>query len=74
MINILGICQIIIAVILIVLILIQQRGGGLGAVFGGATQFYGTRRGLEKTIFYLTIVLAAIFIALALATLYFYSR
>jgi preprotein translocase subunit SecG len=69
--TILGICQIIVAVILIVLILIQQRGGGLGAIFGGATQFYGTRRGLEKTIFYLTIALAAIFIILAVLMLYF---
>lgn len=47
--------QIASAIIIIILILLQQRGGGLGSVFGGESVVFQTRRGIEKTIFYLTI-------------------
>jgi len=40
----------------------------LGVVGGLATQFYGTRRGLEKIIFWLTIILGILFIALAVVS------
>ncbi len=71
MIKILEIAQIVIGIILIGLILIQQRGGGLSSAFGGGGgQFYGTRRGLEKTIFGATIALSVIFVVLALSFLY----
>ncbi|MGC8651137.1 MAG: preprotein translocase subunit SecG [Minisyncoccia bacterium] len=62
---ILVLTQIIISASLVVLILIQQRGGGIGVIGGLQTQFYGTRRGLEKIIFWLTIILGVIFISLA---------
>jgi preprotein translocase subunit SecG len=61
----LGIAQIIISVALVACVLLQQRGGGIGVVGGLQTQFYGTRRGLEKIIFWLTIILGILFIALA---------
>ena len=70
--EILLIVQIIISVILIILILLQQRGGGLGSAFGGGGgegEFYTSRRGIEKKIFGVTIVFAAIFIVLALLNL-----
>jgi len=67
--KIIQIAQIIIALILTTLVLFQQRGGGLSQVFGGSEQFYGTRRGLEKTIFILTIIFGAIFIGLGVAAL-----
>lgn len=71
MIKILELAQIIIGIVLIGLILIQQRGGGLSSAFGGGGgQFYGTRRGLEKTIFGATIALSIIFVVLALSFLY----
>ncbi len=65
----LSVAQIILAVTLILIILLQVRGGGLGGIFGQADTVYRTRRGLEKTMFQLTIVLAVIFIAVALISL-----
>lgn len=68
----LTIAQIGVSIILIVLILLQERSSGLSAVFGGAGGTpYQTRRGLEKTIFWLTIVFGIIFAALAIINLVF---
>lgn len=67
--TILPIAQIIIAVLLMVLILLQERGTALGGAFGESGGFYSTRRGLQKTIFRATIVLAVLFIALAIINL-----
>ena len=66
--NYIPIVQVIISVILIVLILLQQRGaGGLGSAFGeDAGSVYRTRRGLEKGVFITTIVLAILFLILAI--------
>lgn len=58
--------QVIVAVLLIVAILMQNRGAGLGGVFGGGGGVYLTKRGLEKKLFTATIILAAIFILLSL--------
>lgn len=58
----------IIAITLIAVIVIQgQTGAGLGAVFGGS-DMYRTRRGIEKTLWQLTFVLAGVFLALCLVT------
>lgn len=59
------IAQILIAVALIATILFQLHGGGLGGIFGQSDSVYRTRRGIEKTLFKLTIVLAIIFVILA---------
>ncbi|HUV45674.1 MAG TPA: preprotein translocase subunit SecG [Dehalococcoidia bacterium] len=59
------IAQILIAVALIATILFQLHGGGLGGIFGQPDSVYRTRRGIEKTLFKLTIVLAIIFVILA---------
>jgi len=61
----LGIAQIVVSIALVACVLLQQRGGGIGVVGGLQTQFYGTRRGLEKIIFWLTIILGVLFIVLA---------
>lgn len=68
--NILYIVQIIISVLLIVCILLQQKGSGLGAAFGGDSAVYRTKRGAEKFIFRLTIILSFLFLATALANLF----
>lgn len=62
----LGTFHIIISLILVGLILIQQRGGGLSGALGGMGEFYGTRRGLEKMIFWATVGAAALFISAAI--------
>ena len=65
----LSIAQIVLAVALVLIILLQVRGGGLGGIFGQADTVYRTRRGLEKTMFQLTVALAVIFVAVALISL-----
>jgi protein translocase SecG subunit len=67
--NILIIAQLAVSVFLIVLILLQQRGTALGSAFGGGEGFYASRRGIEKKIYWGTIIFAALFIALALINL-----
>ena len=56
----LNIAQIVICVVLIGVILLQTRNSGLGSSFGGDS-IYKTRRGVDKTLFQLTIVLAVLF-------------
>ena len=60
-----SIIQIIVSVALIVLILLQERSAGLSGIFGGEGGFYQTRRGLEKFVFYGTIVFVIVFVGLA---------
>lgn len=67
--SFLNIAQIIISVILVILILLQQRGGGLSPVFGGEGGVYRTRRGIERTIFIATIILAGLFLLVAAVNL-----
>lgn len=67
MIQIISIAQIVISILLVIAVLLQQRGGGLSPVFGGGgAGGYGTRRGVEKKIFYATIVLVALFVFTAI--------
>ena len=66
---ILSIIQLVLAILLIVAILLQQKGGGLGAAFGGSSNIYSTKRGIDKTLHYATIVIAVIFFALAIVQL-----
>ncbi len=63
---VISLIQIILAVLLILVIIIQQKGTGLGSTFGGDLSFYRTKRGAEKMIFNLTIILAFLFIALSI--------
>ena len=65
----LNISQIVLAVALILIVLLQVKGGGLGGIFGQADTVYRTKRGLEKTMFQLTIVLAVLFIIIAIVSL-----
>ena len=64
------IAQIITSVLLVTAILMQNRGAGLGGVFGGSGGVYLTKRGLEKKLFIATIVLAVIFILLSLSVFF----
>ena len=58
--DLLAIAEILVSVSLIGVILLQVRGEGLGGLRGGS--FVRTRRGLEKTLFQLTIILVAVFL------------
>lgn len=43
----------------------QLHGGGIGGIFGQSDTVYRTRRGLEKTLLRITIVLAIVFVVFA---------
>jgi preprotein translocase subunit SecG len=68
--NTLKIFQIILSLLLIVAILLQQRGSGLGLVFGGQGNVYRSRRGIEKFLFVGTIVIAILFCLLAVLQIF----
>lgn len=57
------------AVLTVAAILLQQRGSTLGAGFGSSGELYTTRRGFDKNLFDVTIVLASIFVLSILAGL-----
>jgi len=61
--------QILISILLITLILSQAKGAGLGSAWGGSSEFYTSRRGVEKIIFVATIVLAALFLLVSIISL-----
>jgi preprotein translocase subunit SecG len=63
------VAQMILAMALIASILLQQRGTGLGGAFGGEVTAYRSRRGIERTLFRLTIVLAVLFVVFSLLNL-----
>ena len=65
--KIFGIIEIIISIFLIITILLQARGSGLGAAFGGEGNVYRTKRGIEKTLFILSIIFGALFFVVGLA-------
>lgn len=57
------------AVLMILAILLQQRGATLGAGFGSSGELYTSRRGVDRNLFEVTIVLAVIFVLSILAGL-----
>jgi protein translocase SecG subunit len=63
----LAITQIIVSILIITLILLQAQGTGLGNTWTGGGETYHTRKGVEKIVFYATIVGIAIFILISLA-------
>ena len=63
--NYLNLAQIIVSVTLILVIILQARGSGFGGALGGSSSFFRTRRGAEKTLFQLTIVLVVVFILMS---------
>jgi len=66
---IINIIQLASAIALIVAIILQNRGTGLGSAFGGEGNVYRAKRGMEKTLFRLTIVLAIIFFVTAIVNI-----
>jgi preprotein translocase subunit SecG len=60
--NILQSITLISAVLMILAILLQQRGASLGAGFGSSGELFTTRRGIDKSLFDVTVVFAVFFI------------
>ncbi len=64
--NILLYVQIAVCVLVIVSILLQNRAEGLGKMFGGGGEVFRTKRGLEKFLYYFTIALVVLLVAISL--------
>lgn len=67
--NFLIVAQMVLSVALVAAVLLQIRGGGLGGIFGQPDSVYRTKRGVEKVIFQLTLVLVVLFAAVSLLML-----
>lgn len=65
----LSVAQILLSIALILAVLFQVRGGGLGGIFGQPSTVFRTKRGVEKTLFQLTIVLVVLFVIVSIMTL-----
>jgi len=64
----LAVASILISIALVGVILLQVRGEGVGGLQSGS--FVRTRRGLEKTLFQLTIFLSALFLGVSALAVY----
>ena len=69
MLKTINIIELVVAVLLTISILLQNRGAGLSGTFGGDFGGYYSKRGFEKFLVRFSIVLAIIFIGLAIANL-----
>ena len=68
MITVINIVQIIVSLTLIAILLLQMKGEGLAGAFGSDSQVAHQRRGLEATLYNITIALAVIFLVLSLVS------
>lgn len=70
MVTYLNIALIIISVLLILSVILQSKGAGLGGLTGADTgSIFTARRGIERTLFWITIILSVIFFALVITLL-----
>lgn len=67
-----NIAQVVIAALLVASVLLQAKGTGLGAAFGEGDTVYTTRRGPEKVIFTVSIVLSMLFLAISATRLFLF--
>jgi len=65
--NVVDISLVIVSVALILSVILQSKGAGLGGLTGADTGgIFTARRGVEKTLFYVTIILSVVFFILAI--------
>jgi len=57
----------IVSVLLTITVLSQSKGNGLSATFGGSGEFYAQKRGAEKVLFNITLILAVAFIGMSIS-------
>ena len=70
MVTYLNIALIIISVLLILSVILQSKGAGLGGLTGADTgSIFTARRGVERTLFWITIILSVIFFILVITLL-----
>lgn len=62
--------QIVVSVLLVLTILLQEKGVGLSSAFGGGGEFYRSKRGVDRLLFIVTVVLSVLFVGCALAFIF----
>lgn len=62
----LNIAQILISVVLILVVLLQTKGSSFSGAFSTDASVFRTRRGIEKTLFQLSLGLAVVFILVSI--------
>ena len=72
--KVLLISQIVVCCLLVASVLLQNRAEGLGQMFGGGGEIFRTKRGLEKFLYYFTIVLILVLVVLSLLILKMSSK
>lgn len=66
----LTIIQVIVSALLIIVIIAQDKGVGLSATFGGGGEFYRSKRGIDRIMYIMTVVLSLLFIGLSVAFIF----
>lgn len=69
----LSLVQIIVSIVLILVVLLQTKGSGFTGAFASDSSVYRSRRGVERTLFNFTIVLAVVFVLISIVTVKFFS-
>lgn len=67
--NLVLVIQVIISVLMLIAILMQSQGSGMGTSFGGGGEFYRSRRGIEKLLMRITVILAVLFFITSIANI-----
>ena len=63
--DFLSLAQILVSTLLIALVLLQVRGTGFGAALGGQDASFRTRRGMQRSMHRLTILVVLIFLGIS---------
>ncbi|MQC17781.1 MAG: preprotein translocase subunit SecG [Chloroflexi bacterium] len=63
--DFLSLAQILVSTLLIALVLLQVRGTGFGAALGGQDASFRTRRGMQRSMHRLTILVVLIFLSIS---------
>ncbi len=69
----LNLVQILLSIVLILVVLLQSKGSGFSGAFASDSSVYRSRRGVERTLFNFTIILAVVFILISIVTVKFFS-
>jgi preprotein translocase subunit SecG len=64
----LNVVEIVVSAVLIVMLIAQSRGSGFTGTSQDQTTVFRTRRGIEKTLFQATLVLAVLFVVVSIAS------
>ncbi|MBI2037955.1 MAG: preprotein translocase subunit SecG [Candidatus Magasanikbacteria bacterium] len=67
--TVFNIVQFALAGLLVAVILLQQKGTGLSGVFGGSSNIYSTKRGVDKILHLATIAISLVFFSISLIRL-----